>query len=120
MPLPAPAGTLRSSTVTFRHLPAATIARNAIHGLDFEAGSGPSYVIRLLLKSTRNLIKLCFRGNAPPRTRIRTAYQPPVQAHAIRDWLEKHPKIVFPIVVFLLGTFTYTVRSTNACATILS
>jgi hypothetical protein len=50
------------------------------------------------------------RGAPPPRTRLRTAYQPPVQAHAIRDWLGKHPRIVAPVALFLLGSLTYTVR----------
>jgi hypothetical protein len=50
-----------------------------------------------------------FRGSQPPRTRLRTAYQPPVQAHAVRDWISKHPRIAAPIALFLLGSLTYTV-----------
>lgn len=107
-----PAGTLRTSTITFRQLRSATIARNAIHGLDFQPLTGPSCV--MVSWSCRDLSlnhAMVHSGNAPPRTRIRTAYQPAVQAHAIRDWLAKHPKIVFPVVLFLLGTLTYTVCS---------
>ena len=40
---------------------------------------------------------------------MRTSYQRPIQAHAIRDWLNSHPKIVLPVFVFLLGTLTYTI-----------
>jgi hypothetical protein len=36
-------------------------------------------------------------------------YERVIKAHLIRDWLSKHPRIVLPIVVFLLGTMTYTV-----------
>ncbi|KAF8163083.1 RNA12 protein-domain-containing protein [Crassisporium funariophilum] len=86
-PTPVPAGTLRSSTVTFRHIPAATIARNVIHGLDFPSGT----------------------SSAPGKTRLRAAYQQPIQAHAIRDWMSSHPKIMLPLLVFLLGTLTYTI-----------
>lgn len=44
------------------------------------------------------------------KTRLRTSFVPPVQGHIIRGWIAKHPRIVIPIVVFLLGTLTYTVR----------
>ncbi|KAH9043412.1 RNA12 protein-domain-containing protein [Lactarius pseudohatsudake] len=32
-----------------------------------------------------------------------------VQAHVIRDWISKHPRIVIPVIVFFLGTLTYTI-----------
>ncbi|KAG6910918.1 hypothetical protein DXG01_006601 [Tephrocybe rancida] len=85
LPAPVPTGTLRSSTITFSRLHSATIARNVLHGLDHS-----------LLNSTG-------------QTRLRTSYQRPVQAHAIRDWMSSHPKIMLPLIVFLLGTVTYTV-----------
>lgn len=44
------------------------------------------------------------------KTRLRTSFVPPVQGHIIRDWVAKHPRIVIPVIVFLLGTLTYTVR----------
>ena len=44
------------------------------------------------------------------KTRLRTSFVPPVQAHIVRDWAAKHPRIVIPVIVFLLGTLTYTVR----------
>ena len=43
-------------------------------------------------------------------TRLRTSFVPPVQGHIIRDWVAKHPRIVIPVIVFFLGTLTYTVR----------
>jgi hypothetical protein len=33
-----------------------------------------------------------------------------MKAHVIRNWMRDHPRTVLPIVVFLLGTLTYTVR----------
>ncbi|KAK0448384.1 RNA12 protein-domain-containing protein [Desarmillaria tabescens] len=33
----------------------------------------------------------------------------PIRVHAVRDWLSGHPRIVLPVVVFLLGTLTYTI-----------
>ncbi|EIN07712.1 hypothetical protein PUNSTDRAFT_114198 [Punctularia strigosozonata HHB-11173 SS5] len=85
MPTPPPAGSLRTATVSFRSLSAATVARNVMHGFDV------------------------VPGGSSPSTRLRLGYQPPVQAHVIRDWLSSHPRIVIPVVVSLLLTFTYTV-----------
>jgi hypothetical protein len=76
---PPPAGVPRAALVTFRHLSSAAAARNALHGLNHGG------------------------------TRLRTAYQPAVQAHAARDWIAKHPRIVAPFALFLVGSLTYTV-----------
>jgi len=84
LPSPVPAGTLRSSVITFSRLRSATIARNVIHGLDLPHREAKATILR-------------------------TAYQQPIQAHAIRDWISNHPKIVLPVIVFLLGTLTYTI-----------
>ncbi|GJE86794.1 exonuclease [Phanerochaete sordida] len=85
-PTPPPAGTLRSATVTFRHVRSAAIARNTIHGLAVPVD--PS------------------SGNM---TRLRTKYQQPIQAHVIRDYVSSHPKIFLPIFIFLIGSLTYTI-----------
>ncbi|KAG1819493.1 RNA12 protein-domain-containing protein [Suillus subaureus] len=82
-PTPVPAGTLRSSDILFHRVRSATVARNTIHGYTFSSGGGT--------------------------TCLRTVYQRPIQAHAIRDWLTSHPRIVLPIIFFLLGTLTYTI-----------
>ncbi len=34
---------------------------------------------------------------AVPRTRLRIFYEAPIQAHAVRDWMSSHPRIVLPI-----------------------
>ncbi|KAG1842665.1 RNA12 protein-domain-containing protein [Suillus subalutaceus] len=82
-PTPVPVGTHRSSDILFHRVRSATVARNTIHGYTFSGGGGT--------------------------TRLRTIYQRPIQAHAIRDWLASHPRIVLPIIFFLLGTLTYTI-----------
>lgn len=79
-PTPTPAGTPRSATLTFVRPRSAAIARNVLHGLNVG------------------------------ETVIRLNYQKPIQAHAIRDWMGSHPKITLPLIVFLLGSLTYTVR----------
>lgn len=84
-PKPAPSGTLRSADVSFVRVRSAAIARNAIHGYQFPNSNQP--------------------------TRLQILYQRPIQAHAIRSWLTSHPKIVLPILFFLLGTLTYTVST---------
>jgi len=80
-PVPAPPGVPRSTVVSYRTLHSATVARNVAHGIQ------PSQ-----------------------STRIRAAYEQPIHAHAIRSWIAGHPKIVLPLVVFLLGSLTYAVR----------
>ncbi|KDQ60596.1 hypothetical protein JAAARDRAFT_67035 [Jaapia argillacea MUCL 33604] len=85
-PTPVPAGSLRSSTIVFPHLRSATIARNIIHGLRLPS-SNPN----------------------GPVTRLRILYEQPIKAHAIRDWIASHPRFVLPVIVFLLGTLTYTI-----------
>ncbi|KAF8556910.1 hypothetical protein OG21DRAFT_506541 [Imleria badia] len=82
-PKPASAGTLRSADVYFVRVRSAAIARNAIHGYQFPNSTQP--------------------------TRLQILYQRPIQAHAIRGWLTSHPRIVLPILFFLLGTLTYTI-----------
>ncbi|KAF9532412.1 RNA12 protein-domain-containing protein [Crepidotus variabilis] len=87
-PSPVPAGTLRSTTLTYHRLHSATIARNVLHGLNVPT--------------------------AGASTKLRAQYIVPIQAHAVRDWLSSHPKIVLPVIFFLLGTLTYTVRKTRS------
>ncbi|CAA7267988.1 unnamed protein product [Cyclocybe aegerita] len=82
-----PAGVPRSATVTFHRIHSATIARNVIHGLAVPSQS----------------------SNSPIVTRIRAQYQRPLETHAIRNWMSSHPKIMLPIIVFLLGSITYTI-----------
>ncbi|KAJ7093140.1 RNA12 protein-domain-containing protein [Mycena epipterygia] len=84
-PNPVPPGTLRSAMVEFNRVRAATIARNVIHGLEV---STP--------------------GATSPTT-LHITYGPSLDTHKIRDWLTQHPKIVLPIVIFLLGSLTYTI-----------
>ncbi|THH15607.1 hypothetical protein EW146_g4901 [Bondarzewia mesenterica] len=80
-PAPVPGSSFRASTVTFSDVRPAVIARNVVHGFSFGEG----------------------------KTRLRAAFQSPVQAHIVRDWITSHPKIFVPVLVFLLGTLTYTI-----------
>lgn len=82
-PGPTPAGLLRSSLVTFKRVRAAAAAHNCLHGLSI---STPT--------SSGNLTKLF------------TVYETPIKAHVIRDWISKHPRIVVPVIIFLLGSKT--------------
>ena len=82
--MPGPAGALRSSLVTFRQSRASATARNCIHGLSIPGASAS--------------------------TRLSTQYERPLKAHAVRDWITGHPRLVVPVVVFLIGAVTYTVN----------
>jgi hypothetical protein len=95
-PQPVPAGSLRSATINFSHVRSAVIARNVLYGASNPQSSSD--------------------GDKKNFTLIRTNYQKPIQAHVVRDWMSNHPKIMLPILVFLLGSLTYTVRpSANLC-----
>ncbi|KAH8108444.1 RNA12 protein-domain-containing protein [Phellopilus nigrolimitatus] len=82
-PAPGPAGALRSSVVTFRKVRAAATAHNCVHGITVPV--------------------------AGASTRLHTMYERPLKAHAVRDWITGHPKLVVPVLVFFLGTITYTI-----------
>ena len=88
MPSTAPAGVLRSATVTYQRISSTTIARNVINGFDLSSASS---------------------STSPIKTRLRAGYQQPAHPHVIRDWMLNHPKTMLPLLVFLLGTITYTV-----------
>lgn len=82
-PSPGPSGSLRSSFVMFDRIRSASVARNVLDGFkNVDAGTA---------------------------TKLRTAYEKKIHGHVIRNWLASHPKLVFPVVVFLLGTLTYTI-----------
>lgn len=57
----------------------------------------------------RNVLDGFKSVDAGAQTKLRTAYEKKIHGHVIRTWLASHPKLVFPVVVFLLGTLTYTV-----------
>lgn len=78
-PSPAPAGVPRSAILSFTRPRSAAIARNVLYGLKVND------------------------------TIIRLNYQQPIQAHVVRDWMSSHPKITLPLIIFLLGSLTYTV-----------
>ncbi|KAI6151037.1 RNA12 protein-domain-containing protein [Pisolithus tinctorius] len=82
-PTPVPSGMLRFSQIAFQRVRSATVARNVTHGF-----------------------QLSKEGTV---TRLQAAYERPLQAHAIRDWMTGHPRIVLPILFFFLGTLTYTI-----------
>ncbi|KAI0670636.1 RNA12 protein-domain-containing protein [Trametes maxima] len=83
---PAPAGVLRSATVTFRNMRSATTTRNTVHAAKIPSSPSSQTV-----------------------TTLRTSYQQPIAAHAVRDYITSHPKIFLPVLFFLLGTLTYTI-----------
>ncbi|KII88921.1 hypothetical protein PLICRDRAFT_590111 [Plicaturopsis crispa FD-325 SS-3] len=83
-PSPAPAGTRRAAIVTYRQLRSAVTARNVVHGLRWNSDSST-------------------------QTRLHAQYERPLEPHMLRTWLAAHPRIVLPMLVFLLGTLTYTI-----------
>ncbi|KAG8895760.1 mitochondrial escape protein 2, partial [Tulasnella sp. 417] len=91
-PTPVPAGTLRFVTVTFSRIKPAILAKNCLYGVG---------VADTTLSSAGT-------ANAPTKTRLVFTYERPLKAHWIRDWISSHPRIVLPIVAFLLGGITYT------------
>ncbi|KAF8644113.1 hypothetical protein AX16_008642 [Volvariella volvacea WC 439] len=73
----------RLYTITFHRLRSAVIARNVLHGYNYTSN-----------------------GHS---THIRASYSPPTKANAVGAWLSGHPKIMFPLLIFVIGTLTYTI-----------
>ncbi|KAG8733505.1 mitochondrial escape protein 2 [Ceratobasidium sp. 423] len=100
-PTPAPAGTLRSATVTYDRARSAVLARNCLHGVnlttdgDVIGRSGPGIALSV--------------APGTKLTRLSMLYEQPLKENAIRNWLASHPRIVLPVLAFLIGAITYTV-----------
>lgn len=77
--------------MTFSRLRSAAVAHNSVHGFAVQSPTSSA------------------------KTILRTTYQAPVQAHAVRDYIGSHPRIFLPVLFFLLGTLTYTVRARSVC-----
>jgi hypothetical protein len=90
LPTPVAAGAQRFVIVSFERVTSATIAHNCIHGAYLPSPTDPKTF-----------------------TRLNTGYEQPIRPHLVRDWLSSHPRIVFPILAFLIGTLTYAVRTST-------
>ncbi|OXM81077.1 exonuclease [Cryptococcus neoformans Bt63] len=97
-PTPVPAGSLRFASVSFSRLSPAAIAINALHGYSTPTNTA-DFTIRVLSSATDKPI---------PLSRLRLFYERPLKAHALRDWISSHPRLVLPVVAFLIGTLSYT------------
>ncbi|KDQ13211.1 hypothetical protein BOTBODRAFT_188730 [Botryobasidium botryosum FD-172 SS1] len=84
-PQPVPAGTPRSSIVSFTRLRSATIAHNCAHGL---------------------VVPSVESGKS---TRLAIFYERQIKPHLVRDWVTGHPRIVLPLLVFFFGSMTYII-----------
>lgn len=51
----------------------------------------------------------CLYGANIGGRKVLIDYLPPLHSHKIWDWLSSHPRIVFPILAFFLGSITYAV-----------
>ncbi|KAJ6466338.1 RNA12 protein-domain-containing protein [Mycena sanguinolenta] len=95
-PLPTPPSSLRSACVMFKKHRSATLARNAVHGLEVWANGAKS------------------------PTRLMITYAHPLDGHKIQDFMARHPRIVFPILIFLLGSLALTIFEPIRCLTVRS
>ncbi|KAF7357625.1 hypothetical protein MSAN_01359000 [Mycena sanguinolenta] len=95
-PFPAPPGSLRSANVVYKKHRGAALARNALHGLEVWANGAKS------------------------PTRLMITYAHPLDGHKVRDFMERHPRIVFPILIFLLGSLALTIFEPIRCLTVRS
>ncbi|KZO99417.1 exonuclease [Calocera viscosa TUFC12733] len=96
VPVPVPAGTLRSSTVRFIKTQSATIARNCLHGIAVAPHAHDLGAIHGIPADGK-------------LTRLRLIYEKAIKDHMFRDWISNHPRIVLPVAAFLLATLTYTI-----------
>ncbi|KAG8763513.1 mitochondrial escape protein 2 [Ceratobasidium sp. 428] len=99
-PAPAPAGVPRSATITYSRVHAAVLARNCLHGVNLTTDGD------ILGRSSPGL---AFTSPGTKLTRLSVLYERPLKEHAIRNWITSHPRIVLPVLAFLIGTLTYAV-----------
>ncbi|VDC07176.1 unnamed protein product [Peniophora sp. CBMAI 1063] len=71
----------------------------------------PYRASRITFKTFRSSIiaRNVLYGNTVDGTRLRAFYEPPVNAHALRDWITNHPRLSIPVLLFLFGTITLAV-----------
>lgn len=91
-PVPVPAGTLRFSTVQFSSPRSATRAHNCVHG--FTLVDDPA---------------IAGQSSSGKPTRLATVYERKLKWQSAKDWIGGHPRIVGPIVLFLIGTLSYVI-----------
>lgn len=51
----------------------------------------------------------CLYGASIGGRKVVIDYLAPMHSHKIWDWLSSHPRIVFPVVAFLLGSLSYAI-----------
>ncbi|TRM59397.1 RNA12 protein-domain-containing protein [Schizophyllum amplum] len=81
---PKTSGKFPALSVEYRRYRGATTARNVLYGHEITLPSGG-------------------------KVRLRPTYEPAMHPYAVRDWLSKHPRIVLPVALFLLGSLTYAI-----------
>ncbi|KZV61714.1 hypothetical protein PENSPDRAFT_693157 [Peniophora sp. CONT] len=66
---------------------------------------------RISFKTFRSSIiaRNVLYGYTVDGTHLRAFYEPPVNAHALRDWVANHPRLSIPVILFLFGTITLAV-----------
>ncbi|TIA97672.1 hypothetical protein E3P77_02952 [Wallemia ichthyophaga] len=66
--------------LTYQSTSASTAARSCVHGFVTDSG-----------------------------TKLKLTYQPRVSKHFYKDWIMSHPRIVVPLLVFLIGAVSYVI-----------
>jgi len=51
----------------------------------------------------------CLYGASIGGRKVLVDYLPPLHSHKIWNWIQNHPRIVFPVLAFFLGSVTYAV-----------
>jgi hypothetical protein len=105
-PTPVPAGALRFATLTFSRLSPTVAANNCMHG--FVTPVKTADYDSLGSEKNANSNNSSSTNSNIPTSRLRLYYERPLKVHYIRTWMGDHPRIVLPIVAFLLATLSYT------------
>jgi len=96
-PTPVPAGALRFAMLSFSRISTTVTANNCMHGF-LSPIKTADYDLAQNQPAATNI----------PTSRLRLYYERPLKAHYVRTWMSDHPRIVLPIVAFLLATLSYT------------
>lgn len=66
-------------------------------------------IITYQTTSASTAARSCLHGVMTSGTRLRISYQARVSKHFYKDWVVSHPRIIAPLLVFLLGAISYVI-----------
>jgi hypothetical protein len=110
-PSPVPAGALRFAMLSFSRISTTVAANNCMHGFLSPTKTADYDLQRAAYaggNESQQGSSSSDSGSKIPMSRLRLYYERPLKAHYVRTWMSDHPRIVLPVIAFLVATLSYT------------